>query len=323
MIGAGSWGISLATLLADNGYSVHLWGRNAKYVEQLNKTRQSHYLPELTLHPNITAFYNFTLALEAVNNIIIATPSKAFRTICNNIVSQNKSYRIAWGTKGIDSESGQLLHTVATGIFPKNTPLAVLSGPSFAKEIIQHTPTAVSLAGNDPNFIQDLIGYFHSDKFRVYANADITGVELCGVFKNVLAIGIGIADGLGLGYNAQAALITRGFAEMRKLCLALNANPETLLSLAGLGDIVLTCTSNLSRNRRFGLYLGEGKSKQAAFNLVEQEVEGAHNAALLLNIAKQQQLDMPIIQAVNAVIDGTTTAKDAVQKLMQRLPNTE
>ena len=188
---------------------------------------------------------------------------------------------------------------------------------------MSHTPTAVSLAGNNLDFIQDLIHYFHNDKFRVYHNQDMVGIELCGVFKNVLAIGIGIADGLGLGKNAQAALITRGFAEMQKLCNAMDADPQTLLSLAGLGDIVLTCTSNLSRNRRFGLYLGQGLSKHEAFRKVEQEVEGAHNASLLFELAQQFQLDMPIVSTVNAVINSTLSPNDAVTQLMTRTPTQE
>ena len=222
-----------------------------------------------------------------------------------------------------DPSTCRLLGDLVTEIFPENTPMVVLAGPSFAKEVAAKKPTAISLAGNDPQFMSDISERFHNSYFRLYKNSDFVGVQLCGAVKNVLAIAVGISDGLNLGANARSALITRGLAEMTRLCVALGGVYATMMSLAGVGDLVLTCTDNQSRNRRFGLAIGQGKSSEAALEEIGQAVEGLTNTRQVLLLAEGCNVEMPITEQVKHILFDNLPVKDAVRNLFQREPKDE
>jgi glycerol-3-phosphate dehydrogenase (NAD(P)+) len=322
ILGAGSWGTALAVLLARNGNKVRLWGRHTKEM-QLSRCNKR-YLPGIRLPDTIQIFSELQLALEGSNDILIAVPSYAFRSVIIQ-VHRYRPYdiRIAWATKGLDSENNQLLHEVAFEIYQTELPIAVIAGPSFAKEVAQGLPTAVTLASNDPHFANDLIRSFHADYFRVYIQSDLVGVELCGAVKNCLAIATGISDGLGYGANARSALITRGLAEMIRLGLAIGGQQETFMGLAGVGDLVLTCTDNQSRNRRFGYAIGSGVSMLEAEKTIGQVVEGNLNAFRVLALAKHYHVEMPIIEQICEVLLGKVTPFESVARLFAREPRHE
>lgn len=308
VIGAGVWGSALATLLARNGNHVKIWGIVP---------------PQFDHHPdNIDVCDNLESCLKDVNDILIVVPSHAFRQVLQEIKMLNTKPNIVWATKGLDPETCQLLHEVVEEILP-GIHYAVISGPSFAKEVANDIPTAVSVAGNNTEFVNDVVERFHNHHFRVYVNDDLKGIQLCGAVKNVLAIAVGMADGLKFGANTRAALITRGLAEMSRLCEAVGADPRTLMSLAGVGDLVLTCTDNQSRNRRFGLLMGEGCSVEDAKNKIGQAVEGLDNVSQVYRLAQQYELQMPITEQVNNILYKGCDAKVAVQELLERSPKSE
>lgn len=308
VIGAGVWGSALATLLARNGNAVKIWGITPPCFEDK---------PE-----NITICDTLKSCLQDVGDVLIVVPSHAFRQVLQDIKIFNTHPNIVWATKGLDPETCQLLHEVVEEIFP-DIHYAVISGPSFAKEVADNIPTAVSVAGNNIDFVNDVVERFHNNHFRVYANDDLKGIQLCGAVKNVLAIAVGMADGLKFGANTRAALITRGLAEMSRLCEAVGADPKTLMSLAGVGDLVLTCTDNQSRNRRFGLLVGEGCSVQDAKDKIGQAVEGLDNVSQVHRLAQQYDLQMPITEQVNNILYNGCDARVAVKELLERTPKSE
>lgn len=317
--GAGSWGTALALVLARNGNIVHLWDHNPKRIATLKDTRiNSDYLSGFVLPDSIRLFDDLHAALKGTRDLLIVVPSHAFRSVLEQIRPLVKEVRIAWGTKGFDPGSGLLLHQVVAEVFSNDVPVAALSGPSFAREVAAEKPTAVSLAGNDETFMHELRERFHSPHFRVYRNNDLVGLEICGAAKNVLAIAVGICDGLDLGANARCALITRGLTEMARLALAMGGRTETMLSLGGVGDLVLTCTDNQSRNRRFGLAIGRGKKIPEALAEIGQAVEGLSNARELHQLALRQKVEMPITAQVYAVIHQHLSPKQAVKNLLER-----
>lgn len=231
--------------------------------------------------------------------------------------------RIAWATKGLDAEKNQLLHQVVLEIYGGTPSLAALAGPSFAKEVALNLPTAVTLASNDPLFAGDLCTRFHGHYFRVYTQKDLIGVQVCGAVKNCLAVAAGISDGLGYGANARSALITRGLAEMSRLGIAMGGERDTFMGLAGVGDLVLTCTDTQSRNLRFGLAIGKGSHIEAAEQAIDQVVEGKLNAFHTLALAKAYHLEMPIIEQVCYVLEGKVTPSQSVEQLFSRDPISE
>jgi glycerol-3-phosphate dehydrogenase (NAD(P)+) len=320
VLGAGSWGTALALVLARNGQRVRLWDHDPARVQALVATRENaRYLPGVPLPPQIEPVAQLQTAVAGDANLLLVVPSHAFRGMLLRLEPLLEVGRpLAWATKGLDAASGGLLHHVVAELLPRAGALAVLSGPSFAREVAAGLPTAVTVASTDAAYAADIGQAFHSDCFRVYTSTDIVGVELGGSVKNVLAIATGVADGLGFGANARAALITRGLAELSRLGSALQADPMTLMGLTGVGDLILTCTDDQSRNRRMGLALGRGLSIEAAQREIGQTVEGIRTAAEVHALARRLGVEMPLCSQVCRLLAGGVSAHEAVQQLMGR-----
>jgi len=323
VLGAGSWGTALAIQLANNGHSVKLWGHDAEHVKALQKDRENkRYLAEKTFPDTLSAEASLANAIQDSDFILSVVPSYAMRETCEKLKPLAKTSKFAnnfvWASKGFEKQSKMMMHQVVEDVLGNNIQSAVLSGPSFAKEVASSLPTAVSLASSDIEFAKELAAYFHSDSFRVYASDDVIGVELGGTVKNVLAIASGIVDGLGFGANARAALVTRGMAEMMRLGIALKAKPQTLMGLAGMGDLVLTCTDNQSRNRRLGIALAQGKTAKQYMDELGQAVEGFHAAQVVYEVAKDNDVEMPICNQVWNVLSETVDLKTAIAQLLGR-----
>jgi len=255
---------------------------------------------------------------------LIVVPSHSFRSTCKVIAPLlNTQHKVAWASKGLEADSNKLLHQIAQEELSPSTPLAVLSGPTFAKEVAQGLPGAVTIASTENEFALELANDCHSKMFRAYTSSDMVGVEVGGAVKNVMAIAAGIADGLGFGSNTRAALIARGVAEMMRLGLVLGAQKGTFMGLTGLGDLVLTCSDNQSRNRRFGLALGKGKTQQQALDEIQQTVEGRLTAKAVYQLAQQHNIDMPITEQVYKVLFENLDPKVAAQALMERAVRAE
>ncbi|EKD44834.1 MAG: hypothetical protein ACD_70C00210G0002 [uncultured bacterium] len=316
VLGAGAWGTALAVLLARNGQLVRLWDHDTKRLTQLQSERAFVGVP---FPDSLTIEMNLADAVRDITDVCLVIPSFAFRKVLVQLKSLMPSTaRFVWGTKGLDPETQGFLHQVIYDVFSNQTPVAVLSGPSFAKEVAINLPTAVSLAGNNPDFLASLVKRFHNGHFRVYINNDLIGVQLCGVVKNVMAIAVGISDGMGFGANTRCALITRGLAEIARLCEVLGGMRETVMSLAGVGDLVLTSTDNQSRNRRFGLAIGQGASAEKALSDIGESVEGYYNAKQLFQLAQKNKVSMPISEQVYAILYENRAAKAVLTELLAR-----
>jgi glycerol-3-phosphate dehydrogenase (NAD(P)+) len=330
VLGAGSWGTALAIRLAQNGHEVTLWTHRAEQAATLqSERRNARYLPDATFPDGL----QITSELHEAGNadrVLLAIPSAAFADTLAALKSHLKNETpVLWATKGF-AQGGRLLHEIVAEHLPTTQPRGALSGPTFAAEVARGLPTAITLAldhtlatPNTEALAQTLAQEFHSPTFRCYTNPDLIGVEIGGAIKNVLAIAAGIADGLGFGANARTALITRGLAEMMRLGAALGAKAETFMGLAGLGDLVLTCTDDQSRNRRFGLALGRGDNAMDAKASIDQVIEGAETAQQAWQLAQQHGVEMPITEQVVRVIAGEITPRDAVAALLQRDPKSE
>lgn len=321
LLGAGSWGTALAILAARNGSQVLLWGHNEEHIAALDKERKNQrYLPGLDFPDGITVTSDLKKAAEFSDLILVSVPSHAFKStlIALNRQVSSKDLKIAWATKGFNPEDGLLLHQVVADVFTSNTSAAILSGPTFAREVAANLPTAITIASKQAEFANQLADILHSDRFRAYTSSDIIGVEVGGAVKNVLAIAAGIADGLGFGANTRAALITRGLSEIMRLGIKLGGKQETFIGLAGLGDLVLTCTDNQSRNRRFGLALGQGRSKSSIINEIGQEIEGISAARDTLLLAQRHGIDMPITEQTYKVLYEELNPLSAVENLLAR-----
>ena len=276
-------------------------------------------MPGIDIPDSIVVEDNILSAVKAADHILVVTPSHAFASIMKTIrevLVQGQG--VAWACKGFEPGSGRLLHQVAMELLPAGTPLAIVTGPSFAKEVAMNLPTAVTVAGPDSDFTQVMAQALHGGRFRAYTGEDMIGAELGGAVKNVMAVATGICDGMKLGDNARAALITRGLTEMMRLGAALNAKPETLMGLAGAGDLILTCTGDLSRNRRLGLKLGEGKKLEQALEEIGQVVEGVNSAAEVQRLALKNKVNMPISEQVNGIIHNGWNPAEGVARLMAR-----
>ncbi|SRR5579875_409619 len=319
VLGAGSWGTALAALLCGNGVSVRLWGRDPAALAELARTRRNaRYLPDTEL-PRALAFEpDLAGAVRDADVALIAVPSHAFREVLDD-VSPRLPHRagVAWATKGFEPGTGRFLHELVAERLP-GTPPAVITGPSFAREVAAGMPTAVTVHAGDDAFAHRVAELLHTRTFRAYTGNDMLGAELGGAMKNVLAVATGVADGMGLGLNARAGLITRGMNEMLRLGAALGAKAQTLMGLAGLGDLVLTCTGELSRNHRFGVALGRGVPLGQALAEIGQVVEGTVAADEVMRLAQRHGLDLPISQHVQAVLHGEMTPSDALHSLLAR-----
>lgn len=318
VLGAGSWGTALAILLHKNGCKVNLWSIDEVDLDAMRKDHvNARYLPGISVPQEINIHSDLSKAIHNVDAILITVPSHAFQALLHSIKQYfTGDVRIVWGTKGLDENYG-LLHTKVEQVFGR-IPMAVLSGPSFAKEVAKGLPTAVTLASNQEQFAFDFASCLHNDTFRVYTSDDLIGVEISGAVKNVLAIAIGIADGMNFGANARAALITRGLAELTRLGLALGGKLETFMGLSGVGDLVLTCTDNQSRNRRFGLAIGSGIDMESAKKDINQVIEGISNTEAVYLLAKSKNIDMPITEQLYNILYKNLSPKDAVTSLLTR-----
>jgi glycerol-3-phosphate dehydrogenase (NAD(P)+) len=323
VIGAGSWGTALAMQLARNG-TTYLWGRNPQHLEDMQRSRSNEaYLPGVQFPEDLILEKDLKKAIESCDAVLVVSPSDAFAEILHKIQPFIQDRPLAWASKGFEPGSGRFLHEVAEEIVGKSRPIALVTGPSFAKDVAYGKPTLVAVASSNESFAHDVAHALHNEKFRVYISDDMIGAELGGAVKNVLALATGICDGMQLGDNTRAAILTRGMAEMMRLGAAMNCKPETLMGLSGLGDLVLTCTGDLSRNRRMGLALGAGKTIEQAKKEIGQVVEGIGTADEVIRLAKKYKVDMPISEHVWHVVNGRMTPQEAVTELMSRGPRQE
>lgn len=320
MLGAGSWGTALAIQLARVTQPTVLWGRDRAHLAEIARDRRNvRYLPEAQLPQSLIVEPDLGAALSASRDVLIAVPSHALRSMLQEVAPHLPAgARVAWATKGFELTTGLLPHEVASQVLGAQVPTAVVSGPTFAREVGAGLPTAMTVASDDARFASELARRLSGQNFRAYTSTDMVGVEVGGAIKNVLAIGAGISDGLGFGANTRIALIARGLVEMTRLGVALGARKETFMGLAGLGDLVLTCTDNQSRNRRFGLALASGQDVAAAQTAIGQVVEGVLAARAAREVAARAGVEMPICEQVYRVVYAGIAPKDAVKELMSR-----
>lgn len=320
VLGAGSWGTALAIQAARNGSSTLLWGHNPQHVAAIKLAGENQrYLPGFAFPERLRVTDDLADAVEFGSVLLLAVPSHAFKDTLLKIRPFLRSdARIVWATKGFDSESGLLLSDVVANILGNDVATAVLSGPTFAREVAADLPTALTIASGSDSFVYQLTSILHNQRFRTYTSSDIVGVQVGGACKNVLAIAAGIADGLGFGANTRAALITRGLTEIMRLGIKLGGQADTFMGLTGLGDLILTCTDNQSRNRRFGLALGQGKSRELAVGEIAQEVEGISAAHEVYFLARKLGVEMPISEQVYKVLFENLDPKAAVHNLLAR-----
>ena len=325
VLGPGSWGTALALLLVRNGHAVRLWGHDPAEIADLRRYRENQrYLPHIPFSPTLTVSADLAETLVGVELALVAVPSHAYaETLTKMRPHLPAAAGFAWATKGLEPGGGRFLHEVTADILGATWPAAVISGPSFAVEVAQGLPTAVTVASWNADHARRVAVLLHGSNLRAYTSSDVIGVQLGGAIKNVLAIAAGIADGLGFGANARAALITRGLAEMVRLGLAVGGQRETFMGLAGIGDLVLTCTDNQSRNRRFGLAMGQGKTAEAAFAAIAQVVEGAATVREALQLARQHQVEMPITEQIDQILHHGQSPRRAVEMLLARDPKPE
>ncbi len=326
VLGAGSYGTALAITLSRNGHPVTLWGHHPQQIKAMAESRcNEHYLAGVIFPEPLVVESDLCQAVGRSQDILVVVPSHVFSAVLQQIKPFLQSdSRVVWATKGLEPETGRLLMDVAREILGDRIPLAVISGPTFAKELAAGMPTAITLAATDCDFAQDLQKKLHCGKsFRVYSNPDYIGVQLGGAVKNVIAIGAGISDGIGFGANARTALITRGMAELTRLGVAIGAEPATFMGMAGLGDMILTCTDNQSRNRRFGLLLGQGVNANQALQDIGQVVEGYRNTQEVRMLASRYAVEMPITEQIYQVLYCKKPAQEAALDLLRRAKKDE
>lgn len=319
VVGAGNWGTALADLLARNGHTVRLWAFEPDVVTSINSHHVNPlYLSGLPLAPTLVATSEAPTAARGADVIVIAVPSHVFRTVVTGLSSAiGAGASIVVATKGLEPGTLALLSEVTAEILPRN-PVVVLSGPSFAEEVYRRQPTAVVATSTDPEAARRVQDVFSTREFRVYAHHDVIGVQLGGALKNVIAIAAGMLEGLGLGYNTRAALITRGLAEIARLGHAMGADPLTFAGLAGMGDLVLTATGTLSRNRALGMAMAEGKTLDAWRAGHRTVAEGAETVRAAVALAKRHQVDLPICSQVHRILYEGQDARKAAVELMER-----
>ena len=325
MLGGGSWGTALATQVARAQHDVVLWDLNPEHVQSMQQTHcNQKYLPDIPLPVSLKFSHQLEQTINDADTLLIAIPSHAVRGFLHNArqwISNDK--HIVWATKGLEENTAKLVHQVVAEELPDCKSTAVVSGPTFAGEVARDLPTAVTVASISHDIAEEVAGFLHYGNFRVYTSEDMIGVELGGSLKNVLAIAAGIADGLGFGANTRAALITRGLTEIMRLGLTMGAQAETFMGLAGLGDLVLTCTDNQSRNRRMGLALADGLSIEQARDKIGQAVEGVKTAKEAWLLAQQYNVEMPIIEQTFKVLYEGKSPMDAVHDLLGREAKSE
>ena len=320
VLGAGSWGTALAIQLARAGRNTVLWSRNREQLDALSRERLNRrYLPEAAFPPGLTVTAGLPDAIDGVDDILVAVPSRAFREVVEAVAASGVPVRgLTWATKGFELETGLLPHQIVADLLPPDVPTGVISGPTFAAEVGAGLPSAMTIASASGAYARRLAEAITTETLRAYTSTDIMGVEVGAATKNVFAIGAGISDGLGFGANTRIALLTRGLAEMTRLGLALGACRDTFMGLAGMGDLVLTCTDDQSRNRRFGLALARGQSAEQARQDIGQVVEGYYGARSVHQVAQQHDVTMPIVEQIHRVLYENASPRDAVAALMRR-----
>ena len=320
VLGAGSWGTALAIHLADSRHDVLLWGNEPEHIQQLSEQRcNQQFLPDVKFPDYLQLTDSLEQALASPAWILIAIPSHAYRSFLQkNAHLFTEKTGIAWASKGLEVGTGKLIHQVMAEELPHCKKLAVMSGPTFAGEVARNLPTAITVASESESFSRQISDDLHSGRFRVYLSSDLIGVELGGAFKNVLAIAAGAVDGLNFGANTRAALITRGLAEMMRLGEAMGGNRETFMGLAGVGDLILTCTDNQSRNRRTGLLLAQGKTLEQVQKEIGQAIEGIKTAKEVVNLARRYNVEVPISEQVYRVLYENYPLEEAVKTLLSR-----
>lgn len=323
VLGAGAWGTALAVSLTRH-HDVSLWARSTALVEEMSASRNnSRYLPDITLPSSLNFDSDLPSLLDSAELALAVVPSSGLRTLLHSVNQMAPGLPVVWACKGFEEGSSKLPHQVAGDELKPGTPRGVLSGPSFAREVATGLPTALTLASLDEAFASRIAVALHSHHLRVYACTDVLGVEMGGAVKNVLAIAAGISDGMGFGHNARAALITRGLAEITRLGLVLGGRQETFMGLAGMGDLILTCTGDLSRNRQVGLQLAQGKMLADILGGLGHVAEGVNTAREVLHLAQQHNIEMPITTAVHQVLYQGLAPRTAVETLLSRAPNSE
>ena len=321
VLGAGSWGTALALALTRNQHNVTLWAHRGEHVERmLDAGCNDHYLAGFSFPNNLKLTADLGAITKTHSVFLIVTPSHAFRATIKSLKKHgiSKEATIIWATKGFDKEGPVLLSQVVDQELGEASKQAVISGPSFSKEVADDLPTAIAAAANSDETAKYVAELFHQKRMRVYVNRDFIGVQVGGAMKNVVAIAAGISDGLGFGANSRAAIITRGLAEIARFGLALGAQTESFLGLAGMGDLVLTCTDDQSRNRRFGLGIGQGQTIEETINEIEQEVEGYTTTREIVRFAQLHSVEMPISEHVYKVLYEGLAPEQAVKSLLQR-----
>ena len=323
VLGAGAWGTAISSHLAQR-HEVTLWVRNAAHFAAMRSARSNErYLPGFTLSPGLTLDNELAAAVTGCELALVAVSTSGLRSTLRRLREAHGAAPVVWLCKGFEKDRAKLPHQVCAEELGASAPCGVLSGPSFAEEVARGLPTAVTLASSDPEFARAAARHLHSATLRVYSADDVIGVEVAGAVKNVMAIAAGICDGLDLGLNARAALITRGLAEITRLGVRLGGRIETFIGLAGAGDLVLTCTGDLSRNRRVGLRLARGEPLATILADLGHVAEGVYSAREVARLARELAVDMPITGAVCRVLDDPAAAGAAVKELLQREPKAE
>ena len=324
ILGAGAWGTAFGIALA-NRHAISLWARDAAQANSIAAERcNRRYLPDAILPESIRVSADLGSVLEGAQLVVAGTPMAGLRPLAKTLKERAIRVPLIWLCKGFEVSTGLLSHQVIEGELEEVLPACgALSGPSFAIEVAQGLPCALTLAARDPDFARTTAAELHGGYLRVYYTTDIVGVEVGGAVKNVLAIAVGMSDGMGLGQNARAALVTRGLAEIKRLGIVLGGSADTIMGLTGAGDLILTATGSLSRNRKVGLELAQGKSLAVILAALGHVAEGVHSARSVAGLAEQHRVDMPITRAVNAVLDGKATPQAALELLMSRDPKSE
>lgn len=327
VLGAGSWGTALASQLVRRGLEPVLWGRDPEALRRITTERVNpRYLPGIELPASIVCEPDLAHAVATADWLLLVPPSSAFGELCARLaplLTGRGALGVAWATKGFEPGTGRFLHEVAAEALGPAHPLAVVTGPSFASEVARGLPTALVVAGFDQGFTTRVAHALHGHAMRAYTSADLLGAELGGAIKNVIAVATGIADGANAGLNARAALITRGLAEMMRLAARMGGRPETMIGLAGLGDLVLTATGDQSRNRRLGLALGRGESVDAAISSIGQVVESLLTSDEVMRLARRHEVEMPIAESVYRILHLGQPALATMAALLARDPKPE
>ncbi|MBE0440090.1 MAG: NAD(P)-dependent glycerol-3-phosphate dehydrogenase [Gammaproteobacteria bacterium] len=325
VLGAGAWGTALAIAIARNDHPVILWGRDASQLAAMRQSRSNErYLPGIVFPESLVIADDFEQAVSVAKHVLVSVPSIAFsETLIALKPLLAENVPLSWATKGLTPDTGRFLSDTAHDILGDSHPLAIITGPSFAAEVAKGLPTAITVASADNQFNQALASALHSPNLRAYNSNDLLGAQIGGTVKNVLAISAGISDGLGFGANARAALITRGMAEILRLAASLGARSETMIGLSGIGDLILTCTDDQSRNRQLGLAIGRGLTVEQAVAEVGKTVEGMYAAREVLKRAQQAQIEMPIVEQVCKILFEGYDPRTSVQELLCRQQKAE